>query len=199
MKTLKWNDLLCFFLLVNSLSAEVEQITVRWNAVTCYDTCTPLLENNLRAIANVTNLQMNGRSGAAVMGWNPHQTFSYEPFRLASAAAGVRLLDVRVRVRGTIAHDADRFYLVSTGDGARFWLLGPIVTGNDRYVPRYNPESYPLVGPVKAQLLEAEEKGQTVVISGPLYLPNRYPRTLIAEQVKIIAKANEMDNRFQRY
>ncbi len=199
MKKLGWSLLLGLCAFGNSLPAEVEQITVRWNAVTCYDTCTPLLENNLKAIANVTNLQMNGRSGAAVMGWNPHQTFSYEPFRLASSAAGVRLLDVRVRVRGTIAHDADRFYLVSTGDGARFWLLGPIVTGDNRYVPRYNPESYPLVGPVKTQLLEAQEKGQTVVISGPLYLPTRYPRTLIAEQVKIITKANEMDHRFQRH
>lgn len=199
MKKLGWNLLLGLLTLYNPLTAEVEQVTVRWNAVTCYDTCTPLLENNLKAISSVHNLQMNGRSGAAVMGWNPQHPFSYEPFRLASSAAGVRLLDMRVRVRGTIAHDADRFYLVSTGDNARFWLLGAIQTGNDRYVPRYNTESYPLTGPIKAQLLEAEERGLTVVISGPLYLPTQYPRTLIAEQIKIITKTNEMDNRFRRY
>jgi hypothetical protein len=184
MKKLLWASIFSLIAFGQTLQAEIEEIMIRWNAATCLETCIPLLRKSLAAITSVNNLQMNGRSGTAVMGWSPNQPFSYEPFRLASSAAGVRILDMRLRVRGTIAHDIDNFYLVSIGDNARFLLIGPIQANGANYVPYYNLLTHPLTGPVIAKLLEAERNQQTVSISGPLFLPTHYPRTLIAEQIK---------------
>jgi hypothetical protein len=193
-----WIGLCALFVTVNFLQAEVEFIQIRWNAFKCLDICTPLIEKNLNAIRNVTNVQINARSGVATMGWSPNYPFSYEPFRLASSAAGIHIDDMRIRIRGTIGHDFDNFYLVSIGDDSRYLLLGPISTVPGRYIPKYNMASYPLSRDTKEQLLEAEKNGLTVVISGPLYLPSRYPHTLIAEQIKINVKESQMDPRFQR-
>jgi hypothetical protein len=193
-----WIGLLALLIFGNFLQAEVEFIEIRWNAFKCLDICTPLIEKNLNAIRDVHNVKINARAGVATMGWSPNYPFSYEPFRLASSAAGIHIDDMRIRVRGTISHDVDNFYLVSSGDDARFLLLGPISTVPGRYIPKYNIASYPLTGDVKEQLLEAEQNRFTVVISGPLYLPSRYPRTLIAAQIKINVKESQMDPRFQR-
>ena len=198
MKKIGWLGLFALLVCVNSLQAEVEQIEIRWNAFKCLDTCVPLIQRNLLAIKHVTNLQINARSGTAVMGWNPNYPFTYEPFRLASSAAGIHIDDVRIRVRGTIAHDGDNFYLVSDGDDARFLLIGPLRPESGRYIPNYSLATRPLSGTVKEQLLEAEKNQFTVVISGPLYLPRRYPRTLITEQIKVNVKESQMDSRFQR-
>lgn len=180
------------------LQGEVEEVTIRWNAMKCLDICVPGIQRNLSGIREVSNLQINDRSGIAVMRWSPNYPFSYEPFRLAMSAAGIAVLDMRLRVRGTISHDVENFYLTSTGDGARFLILGPILVESARYVPRYNPATHPLTGPVKEQLLEAEQKNDTVVISGPLYLPTQYPRTIMAEQIRILTTDSQMDPRYNR-
>ena len=198
MKKIGWLGLFALLVCINSLPAEVEQIEIRWNAFKCLDTCVPLIQRNLLAIKHVTNLQINARSGTAVMGWNPNYPFTYEPFRLASSATGIHIDDVRIRVRGTIAHDGDNFYLVSDGDDARFLLIGPLRPESGRYIPNYSLATRPLSVTVKEQLLEAEKNQFTVVISGPLYLPRRYPRTLITEQIKVNVKESQMDSRFQR-
>lgn len=180
------------------LQAEVEEITIRWNAMTCLDACIPRLESYLKEIKYISNLQINARSGAAVMGWSPNAPFSFEPFRLASGGAGVYFNDMRLRVRGTIAHDADNFYLVSTGDETHFLIIGPIHVEPGRYVPPYNLASHPLSAQTKAKLFEAEQNNQTVVISGPLYLPQQYPRILIAAQIRVQNKESQMDARYRR-
>lgn len=176
---------------------EIETVEVKWNAIKCMNICTPLIERNLIDIGTISNLQINERSGVAVMGWDPNQPFSFEPFRYAFSASGIRISDIRLRVRGTIAHDSDNFYLVSIGDGTRFTLVGPLYPERGRYIP-LNVASHPLLPKVKDQLLEAENNRFTVVISGPLYSPNYPPNILVAEEIKINEKATQMDSRFQR-
>ncbi|MDP3684297.1 MAG: hypothetical protein Q8S01_10230 [Ignavibacteria bacterium] len=186
------------FITTSNLVAEVEEVILRWNAVLCLETCVPGIERNLAGIRQVSNLQINGRSGIATMGWNPSYPFSYEPFRLAMSAAGIAILDMRLRIRGTITHDSNNVYLISNGDGARFRLLGALVVDQGRYIPRYSMETHPLPPSVKAQLLDAELKGYTVIISGPMYLPAQYPLIITAEQIKILSKESEMDPRYRR-
>lgn len=191
--------ILCFLVVIEkSLLAEVEEIQLRWNAISCLETCIPLLQRNLMGIKHGTNVQINGRSGVAVMGWNPNYPFSYEPFRAAFAATGVLILEMRVRVRGTITHDVDNFYLISNGDDARFLLIGPLHPEPGRYVPHYSLTSYPLTPNIKESLLRAERNQLTVIISGPLYLPEKYPRTLITERIKIQANETVIDPRLVR-
>ncbi len=188
---------LLFLCLRPLLIAEVEEIILRWNAITCYEICVPRLEENLRAIKAVRHLQMNGRSGVATMGWDPNHPFSYPPFQFASAAAGVKLLDIRLRVRGQIIQDANHYYLTSIGDGERFWIIGPLIVEPGRYTSR-NVESHPLPTLMKLRLSAAEEEGQTVVIVGPLLFPfYKYPRTLIAEQIEV-PEEQHMDPRYKR-
>ncbi len=199
MKNRKWISMLLTLLAFgHSAQAEVEQVIVTWNAFICQNMCTPFLERHLGAIREVTNLQINAASGAAVMSWDPNYPFSYEPFRYASSAAGIRIDSIRLRVRGTISHDNSNLYLVSNGDDARFLLIGPLHPEPGRYIPKYSLATHPLPPETQNQLLEAERKGFTVVISGPLFLPHFYPRTLICEQVKVNARESQMDLRYQR-
>jgi hypothetical protein len=199
MENKKWISLLLILLVFgNTAQSEVEQIVLTWNAFICQDMCIPLIERNFEAIREVRNLQINAPSGVAVMGWDPNYPFSYEPFRYASAAVGIHIDTMRIRVRGTISHDIDNVYLVSNGDDARFLLIGPLHPEPGRYVPNYSLDTHPLPPDIKDRLLEAERKGFTVVISGPLFMPSHYPRTLITEQVRVNARESQMDLRYQR-
>lgn len=169
------------------LNAEVEMIQIKWNAFKCLNICTSLIQDNLNAIRSVSNVQIDPRTGVAVMDWDPKSPFSYEPFRYAAGAVGIKIDDMRIRIRGTIVRDGSNLFLVSAGDGARFLLIGPIKTQPGRYVPRYSLESHPLAPGVQEELLNAERNNFTVVIAGPLYLPSHWPRVLITEQIKIDA------------
>jgi len=199
MRKKNWLGLLLTLMAIgNPLQAEVEQIVVTWNALKCLDICVPSIQRNFGAIREVNNLQINAASGAAVMGWDPNYPFSYEPFRYAAAAVGISITSMRLRVRGTISHDYDNIYLVSNGDDARFLLIGPILAQPGRYIPTTSIDSHPLSPEVRDKLLSAEKNRLTVVISGPLFLPKHYPRTLIAEQIKVNIAENQMDLRYQR-
>lgn len=185
----KFNLIFILILIIrNDLYSELEEIQLNWNAIACLETCIPLLERNLRAITPGRDLQINGHQGVARMSWNPDYPFSYEPFRAAFAATGILVREMRVRVRGTIRHDMNNFYLHSTGDGALYVLLGPLNPEPGRYVPKYNIVSYPLSLRLKEELLDAEKNQYTVIISGPLFMPEKYPRTLISEKVQVNTK-----------
>ncbi len=186
MKKLFWTLVLLLMTREEGLRAEVEQIILHWNAAICFDICLPRLESSLNSIASVSNVRTDARSGTAVMDWDPKIPFSYEPFRIAAAAAGIYVTDMRIKVKGNISHAGDIFYLISLGDGASFQIIGPLRADPNLYVPRYNLASGPLSLGTKEQLLEAERKG-AVTIAGPLYLPAQYPRIIIAEQIKIQA------------
>ena len=199
MQKKRWIGFLFIFLAyLNPLRAEVETIIVNWDAFKCQDLCTSLIARQFSAIKEVSNLQINAPSGTAVMGWDPNYPFSYEPFRYASAGVGIHITSMRLRVRGTISHDIENIYLVSNGDDARFLLIGPLHPEPGRYVPNYSLATHPLPPEMRERLLEAERKRLTVVISGPLFQPSHYPRTLIVEQMSVNARASQMDLRYQR-
>jgi hypothetical protein len=183
----KWINLLLAFLAIGSaLEAEVEEVAVTWNAVKCLNACVSLIEQNFNGIHEVSDLKIDSAAGRAVMKWRPNYPFSYEPFRYASAAVGIHITSMRLRVKGTVSHDSNDVYLTSSGDDSRFLLLGPIQTEPGRYTPKYNPATHPLPPEMRDKLLDAEKKGLPVVISGPLLLPSHYTRTLITEQIKVI-------------
>lgn len=169
---------------IYSLFSVVESVEIKWNAFKCLDDCVASIEKNLRAIRSVSNIKITARDGRAEMQWNPNEPFSYEPFRLASAAVGIKIDEMRVRVTGTIVHDPSNYYLISGGDGSRFTLMGPIYTEPGRYSPKYSFATHPLTPRLIQQLSEATKQRAIVTISGPLYLPNRWPRYLIIEQIK---------------
>ena len=178
-------SLLLLFAIGNKLFAGVEEVQITWNAFKCLATCAPLIERNLNSIGSVSDVRIDAQSGTAFMKWDSTTPFSYEPFRLAASAAGIRIRQMRIRVSGKITHEADQFYIHSDGDNSRFLLLGPIKTEPGRYIPNYNFETHPLTTQDQQKFFKAELNGSTVVISGPLYIPSYWPRVLITEQVKI--------------
>jgi hypothetical protein len=163
------------------LTAEIQQIQVHWNTFKCSNACVLQIESHLKSIKDVTNVVLNIGPGTALMGWKTNRYFSYEPFKLASSAAGISFDETRLRVSGTISHLGENFYLTSSGDKTIFLLI--VASQIDR---RYDKIStYPLETNMKNQLMIAEKNRWSVVISGPLYLPDHYPLTLIAEQIQI--------------
>lgn len=177
--------------LFSSLQAEIQKIIIKWNAALCLDTCIPLLESNLRAIKNVTDFTINSHAGTAEIHWRPGYKFSYEPFNLASRSVGIRLSDIRVRVNGTIAHDQENIFLLSLGDNSSFLLVSPLRPQGNRYMIDANIASHPLSPERRAEFLEAERLGKTVVVEGSLFEPQRYTLTLITQSVQIPANKNE--------
>lgn len=176
---------LLFTLAAAHLLAEVQEVQVKWNAFKCIGPCVDSINQHLKAISNVSDVQINGQGGTAAMKWSPTFPFSYEPFRYAFAAAGgVTINEMRVRVNGTITHDSEHFFLHSTGDNGTFQLIGPIQAQPGRYIPK-NLASHPLMSETKDKLLAAEMNRLTVTVSGPLYLPSHWPNVLIAEQIKV--------------
>lgn len=185
MNTKLFNWILLIYLFSCSvLSAEIEEIVMKWNALECLDVCIPTLQQQLDNIINVTDLQINPRAGTSVMRWKPNYPFSYEPFNLATRTVGIRIADFRMKVRGTINRQQDNYYLVSIGDNTSFLLLGPIRAEPGRYIIRQNIASHPLSPKLRQQLLLAANNGQIVEIEGPLFEPLRYLLMLIVEQIK---------------
>lgn len=191
MQKKKWISLLLAFTAWTvPLKGEIEEIIINWNAFKCQESCVAQIEQNFSAIKEVSNFKIHPDIGSATMKWSTTQQFSYEPFRYAAAAVGIRISTMRVRVKGTVAQDSQNMYIVSSGDGTRFQLIGPLQTEPGRYIPNYSLTTHPLTPHLREKLIKAERNKLTVVISGPLFLPSKYPQVLIAEQIKV--NANEI-------
>lgn len=166
------------------LFGEIQMVTFNWNAALCLDVCTPKLERELGSIKAITDLQINPQAGVAKMKWDPNYPFNFAPFNLATRSVGIRLNQIRVRVRGTIAHDVDNLYVISLGDGTRFQIAGPIQPITTGYTIRENIASHPVPLAMRERLLEAEANREITTIEGPLFEPFRYNLTIVAEQVR---------------
>src|SRR5262245_37856632 len=118
MRRRRWLNLLLLYLTcTQELRAEIEELIVTWNAFKCQSTCVQQIEQQFKGIKGVKDLKINASSGAAVITWDPLAPLSYEPFRYASAAVGIRISTMRVRVKGKIAHDSNNIYIISDRDG----------------------------------------------------------------------------------
>ncbi len=177
--------LFAFIFSFNCLKAEILEIAISWNALLCLNVCVPTLQQELSYIPNVSDIQINSRSGNAVMRWKPNYPFSYEPFNLATRTVGIRISDFRIRVRGTIRHQQDNFYLVSEGDNTQFLLIGPILAEPGRYIIKHNIATHPLSIDLRRQLQIISANQNIVEIEGPLFEPSRYWLVLEVEQLKV--------------
>lgn len=178
-----WLHLVLGSLMINSiLLAEIEQVSIAWNAFKCQSTCVSQIEQNLRTIKAAQDLKVSA-SGFATMKWDSNFPFSYEPFRYASAGVGIHITDMRVKVKGTIIQQGRDLYLVSDKDKTQFLLLGPLLSEPGRYAPS-NVDTHPLTPGMRNKLLDAMHTNSVLNISGPLLLPSHYHLALIAEQIK---------------
>src|SRR5262245_49677348 len=139
-----WLSLFALLMMVNSLGGEIEEIRIQWNAQKCLDACSAQIETNLKAIKEVTNVQTDKHAGIAVMKWNSQRPFNFDPFKLAIAAAGIGIDEMRLSVSGKITHDTQNTYLTSTDDNTRFTLVSSSNPQPGQYVPKYRLATRPL-------------------------------------------------------
>lgn len=167
-----------------TLTAEIQKIILKWNAALCLDQCVAPLLRQLDNIPGIANIQVNAQAGIAEVDWKPNAPFSYYPFNTAYRSAGVRVTDVRIKVRGTVVIDSDNnFYLVSLGDNTRFVILGPLSAKANRYIIQSSGTTHPLPPHLREQLLQAQQSSQLVTIEGQLFQPEFYTLAIVAEIV----------------
>ncbi len=183
----------CFFGILLSflacnffVSAEVEQVTVKWTPGLCITNCPQSLEKEFKKIKGVATISINQGSGQADLTWKPNEPFTYQLVSTAMRMIGLTIHDFRVRVKGTIRHDDHNVILVSIGDNTRFVLLGPITPSLHNQVIEHNVQNHPLAAGKRDQLLNAEMNNQIVTIEGPIFEGWKAPPLyLIAEQVQV--------------
>lgn len=174
--------LFLIFLSENPLVAEIEKISLSWNDFYCVGTCPNDMRKNLLDINEIKDLEMS--PGYATMKWNASTHFSYEPFRYASAAVGIHISMMRVKVIGHIQQKGVEFFLISDGDQTPFFLIGPLKIEQGGYSPS-NIQTHPLTQNLIAKLTDAEKRNLKVVIEGPLLVPSFYTRALIVEYLHV--------------
>lgn len=192
------NKVYFIFMLVSicfgALQAEIQEIILRWDAATCREECIPYLDSQIKAIPGVSQYEINSKTGVAQISWKPTTEFSYGYFNLASRMAGPRILDFRIKVRGTVLQGENGIFLASLGDNTRFLLIGPLKTDPHQYTINANLANHPLPERWKKRLLESARRQELITVEGTLFEPTRYIATIVVEQIsypKDAAKGTE--------
>lgn len=158
------------------LMAEVETVKIKWTPTLCrLESCIKGLEQQFRRIKGVADVEMNQADGQAILRWKPDVQFSYPPINTAMSMIGLSVNDIRIRVRGRVAHDSQYTFLISIGDETRFRLLGPIQPQPLTYNVQYNELVHPLTLELQDRLNGAEKDKRIVTIEGPFLQPERSP------------------------
>lgn len=164
--------------------AEIIRATVRWNPISCDKFCVANLAGQFGKIPAVEAASINQAAGQVDLTYRRNAPFSFDSLNYALAALGLPVMDVRLRVRGIIQHNAQDVFLVSSGDGTRFTLLNPVVPDNSGQAAEFNFYARYLRPPLRQRLLEIESQGETAVIEGPLFMPERgFTLSLVVESL----------------
>ena|ERR1700733_9094341 len=161
--------------LFRSLHGEIQQVEVTWLAGLCTTTCAQLMVQQFQKMPAISQINMNLPSAMVFLNYKPNAPFSFIDVRNAMALVGVRYHDIHVRVRGTIQKQGNNFLIVSIGDNTPFVLVGPLSAQLSQYVTTYNIASHPLTPYLIDQLQQAMTYNKTVVIEGPLFMPEWSP------------------------
>lgn len=176
----------CLFL--SSLSAEFQQIQVRWTPGLCGEDC---INNLRREFAKIPGFQEAEFGPSQVdLKWKPNFPFTFQSINAATRMVGIRLQDVRIRVRGHVSRrDAHTFFLTSEGDNTRVILIGSAPPEPTGYTVVQNVETHALSPDVQEKLEEAAANKTAVVVDGPLFMPFQMPSLrLVVDQLKVEKK-----------
>ena len=186
MKQLIWGTLLAF----SSLSADVQQVTIRWDANICTPSCIKDLQKRLGEVRGIEKLAVTATS--ASFSWKSGAPFSFRAVDAGMRYVGVRMRDIFVTVDGTLSHDDEKVYLRSINDGTSFTLLSPLQFAPNQAAAQKNIESHTLTPELRKRLIEAEEAEMVATIQGPLFQPYASPPlNLIIAEMKLTEKKSE--------
>lgn len=158
-----------------SLLAEIENVTISWRNQNCTETCHDLLEKQFLRMPGALDARVDGKAGTATMRWRPRIKFRYTDVNIAVRSVGVPLMDIRLRIRGTISQTGRKFTLSSLGDETVFNLLSPLTVQPNRMATPQNVDSYELSPDMQKKLVDSELGFYVVTVSGVLLMPERSP------------------------
>lgn len=173
-------------LMLTSLCAEVEQVTLIWQPGLCQGACVRELYRQLGKIRGVKSVDINEGVGRAFITWQPDAPFSFYPINNAVRFVGIRVNDIRLKVRGHITGSAHNLQLISEGDNTSFTLLNPLVPSMDQYSVRNSAYNRQLSPRVADELMETSRKRQIVTVEGQFFEPYRSPpNNLVVERITV--------------
>ena len=189
-KTFRNTILACIIFCESSysfLQAEIESITIKWTPLLCQQSCIAGLEKQFRNINGVADVVMNQPAGMATLRWKPDVALTFPPINTAMSMIGLSINDLRVKVRGTISHDAKTVTLNSLGDNTRFLLMSPVTPKRFEMAEEFNPATHILSPSQRDQFLQAQDADQVAIVEGPIFEPERSPPLkLVVGNVKFI-------------
>lgn len=181
--------LLSLTLASTPLSAEIVQVTLVWQAGLCTPACIRELNQQLSRINGVDQINMNEGAGRAYLTWKKDAPFSFQPINMATRFVGIRINDIRLKVKGRISGSGSNLQLISDGDNTRFSLLNPITSSPNQYSVSNSVYTRQLSADVIAKLIETVKNKETVTVEGQFFEPFRSPpNNLVAERIEIVHK-----------
>lgn len=173
------------------VNAEVQQVVIKWNPIPCKNECPKLLQDRLQKAKGVSTVEVHAEEGWASIEWDKKIPFSFVPLNWALRYVGVREKYLRVKVRGKVRGAGASYSITSEGDGTNFVLFNRAVPVDPpQYVNLFNPSNRVLTPDIIEKLEQAKKGNQTVVIDGPIFMPERSPPDplrLVVENISVDA------------
>lgn len=176
-----------------SLQSEIEQITIRWTAQLCQGYCSTLLEREFRRIHGVNEIALDLQGGQANLTWKERVPFQFTSINTAMHMVGLSIRDIRIRVKGSIKHIGDTFFIISDGDNTRFDLVNPVIPQPGGQAAEFNAAARKITPALQRQLLDGETLKQIATIEGPVFMPERMtvPTQLVVDKLSFTLPADE--------
>lgn len=153
--------------------SQIEQITIRWTAQLCQGTCPKLIVNELKKVQGIDEIFIDQGSGQAILTWKEKMPFQFTSINTAMRMVGISMRDIRIKVRGTVKHTGDVFYIISEGDNSRFDLLSPVTPIPYGQTSEYNTLTRKISPAFRQQFLDAETQELIATVEGPVFMPER--------------------------
>jgi len=173
----------CLFCCNLPLNAEIDTVTITWNAALCDNTCERLVQRRLEDIPAVSRVDVT--DGQATMYWKPDQKMTYLMIRRPTQFVGISIDAMYVKVRGTVRVSGDKAVLTSLGDGTKFELTSAPAPKYGTYTQYTSSELYKLRTEEINAFQKAQQEDAMVTASGFLLMPYRLPLTIVLDNYRI--------------
>ena len=177
--------ILSFLSCANLLQGEILSVDVFWAHGSCRDSCTKILETQLRQTKEIESVSTSTTSNMASITWKKTEPFTYKALKLPFQRVGVGIDNIRVKVKGTLSPSKDRIVLVSSENKTTFDLVSLNKAKGTPALLSLDPQ-------FRATFLEYAEKRTPVIIEGALYQAHRSPPLyLLVEKVTVAEEKKE--------
>lgn len=182
----------CLTLIGCNLFGEIQTATVLWDAPFCRNTCPTELERAFLGVKNAKAVRMYPSGGRADFEWQEGKPVSYQMFKRPMQNVGVSLLQIYVKVRGTIVEQGERLFLKSSGDSMSFEMIGAPVADTPTQFLKSSTHPRALEPNLRATLVGLMKEKKVVIVEGLFYQAYRAPpNRLVTTRVSVEKEKKE--------